>query len=76
MKEIHEKEKKEEIPNESEKISKSILSNNSSSIKSLEDDFFSDVKVTGLNDNIEKNKKIKIKEKMEKVKEKEIDKEE
>ncbi len=73
MKEIHEKEKKEEIQNESEKISKSILSNNSSSIKSLEDDFFSDVKVTGLNDNIEKNKKIKIKEKMEKVKEKEID---
>jgi len=76
MKEIREKEKiEEEKKHIIKRTNKSIFSSNS--IITLnnenEDDFFSDVKVTGLNDNIEKNKKKRRKEREEKIKTKKID---
>ena len=76
MKEIREKEKiEEEKKHITKRTNKSIFSSNS--IITLnnenEDDFFSDVKVTGLNDNIEKNKKKRRKEREEKIKTKKID---
>ena len=78
MKEIREKEKRE---NERRQIvrrtnrSRSIISSNSSitANNENEDDFFSDVKITGLNDNIEKNKRKKRQEKLEKLKKKTFD---
>ena len=76
MKEIREKEKiEEEKKHIIKRTNKSIFSSNSSITlnNENEDDFFSDVKVTGLNDNIEKNKKKRRKEREEKIKTKKID---
>ena len=76
MKEIREKEKVEnEKKRNIKRTNKSIFSSNSSITANIEneDDFFSDVKVTGLNDNIERNKRIKRKEREEKIKTKKID---
>ena len=58
------------------KTNRSIFSNNSSIMNNNEndvDDFFSDVKVTNINDNIEKKKQKQKQEKLEKMKQKKID---
>ena len=59
------------------KTNKSIISYNSSNSLAGDDndvdDFFSDVKITNINDNIEKKKQLKRQEKMEKLKKKTID---
>ena len=75
-KEIREKEKIEgEKKHLIRRANRSTFSSNSiiTSQNENEDDFFSDIKVTGLNDNIEKIKRKKREEKMEKIKNKKID---
>jgi hypothetical protein len=75
MKEIREKEKLEEEKKYKYNLNKSIISSRSDININNEndDDFFSDIKITGINDNIEKNKKKKRQEKFEKMKQKTFD---
>ena len=71
MKELREKETKEyEKKQNIKRVNKSLLSSYSNITGNNEndDDFFSDIKVTGLNTNIEKNKIKKKEERMEKIK--------
>jgi hypothetical protein len=64
-------------PRSRKKTNKSLLSYNSSNSfvdnDNDADDFFSDVKITNIKDNIEKKKQLKRQEKMEKMKKKTID---
>ena len=74
MKELREKEAKEN-EKRPKRTNRSLLSSysNITANNDNEDDFFSDVKVTGFNTNIEKNKIKKREEKIEKIKKKTFD---
>ena len=74
MKELREKEAKE-YEKKPKRANRSLLSScsNITANNENEDDFFSDVKVTGFNANIEKDKIKKKEEKMEKIKKKTFD---
>ena len=80
LKEIREKEKEKEnekmnIKSHFKMPNKSIFSSNSSitANNENEDDFFSDIKITNLNDNVEKEKRKKKQKKLEEFKKKKID---